>query len=342
MLVRTWWSLYSLEQMLSTTTGRPSIVVDSNCSVPLPVPVYDGSLPDYVEMSYKWGSGSKTDGSGPSKVSSVPNVTAEHSTTPTGITTFSTNHGSFFRAACQLSIISKSILTSLYSVETMIKPPEEMHQEVSQLEDRLEKCVVSLPADLNFREPTSISADTFARERMLLAFQFSNAKMLLARPYLTGRRQPWGDAEGAKFAKRMANDCVKTAQITINLLSDEKRFDLIYDQGPWWCIINHLMQAISVLLLGLSFPETISHDSLALIECVKKAIRWLKATDDSTFNRAYHVALNSLQSVARRYSVDTSDLWTMNMMMPAWEELPRGFEMGMFCGLPMLFRSPYG
>jgi hypothetical protein len=35
-LVRMWWSLYTLDRQLSIITGRPSVMVDSNCSVTLP------------------------------------------------------------------------------------------------------------------------------------------------------------------------------------------------------------------------------------------------------------------------------------------------------------------
>jgi hypothetical protein len=36
-LARTWWSLYSLEQTLSTITGRPSMTIDAFDSIPLPI-----------------------------------------------------------------------------------------------------------------------------------------------------------------------------------------------------------------------------------------------------------------------------------------------------------------
>lgn len=35
---RVWWSLYTIEHILSVTTGRPSCIVESTCTTPLPVP----------------------------------------------------------------------------------------------------------------------------------------------------------------------------------------------------------------------------------------------------------------------------------------------------------------
>ncbi|KAJ5997847.1 hypothetical protein N7522_009507 [Penicillium canescens] len=39
---RVWWSLYTLEHLLTVMTGRPSCVIDSSCTTPMPVP-YDES-----------------------------------------------------------------------------------------------------------------------------------------------------------------------------------------------------------------------------------------------------------------------------------------------------------
>ena len=36
MLLRTWWSLHSIECLVSSITGRPSIISNSDCTVPLP------------------------------------------------------------------------------------------------------------------------------------------------------------------------------------------------------------------------------------------------------------------------------------------------------------------
>ena len=53
MLVRTWWSLCSLEQTLITITGRPSITVDFYCSVPLQSPVTEEQIWDEIRTEYR-------------------------------------------------------------------------------------------------------------------------------------------------------------------------------------------------------------------------------------------------------------------------------------------------
>jgi hypothetical protein len=325
MLVRTWWSLYSLERTLSIITGRPSSIVDSCCSVPLPNPCAEEGISDNLEATFHLRQSDLV----PSPMNPV------HLTFPTslgyafdppsnhsGLGTPEANSGSYFRAAVQLSIITQHILTSLYSAGTTIGPPEEVQHEVYLLRQRMEQWIVSLPTEFNFQEPVDTSRRTFPRERMSLGFQLCSARILLTRPSLTGRRQSRRDSREANLVSRMATDCVQSAKTIINLLPVEGRSDELYDEGPWWCLTHHVMQAVSVFLLALSYPYTTTHSSESLIEDTKTAIRWLQAVEDPVAKRAHQVALHSLEPVARRYMVDTSDIWmaSTDEMMPVPDE----------------------
>lgn len=308
-LVRTWWSLYSLERTLSIVTGRPSIIVDSCCSVPLPMPVPEENISDDVEAVYRMRKGSATTLFAANTYSISSSVIIEHPQTPVGLGTADANSGSYFRAVVQLSIITQNILTSLYSAGTMVRPPGEVQQDMAQLGQRLDQWLALLPVEFNFQEPHNRSNDKFIRERLLLGLQLSSARMLLTRPCLSGRRQTWRECNEASFASRMANNCVEAAKTTVAFLPDEPRPDLLYDHGPWWCLTHHIMQAISVFLLGLSHPSSTSQDSMTLVHYLKKAIRWLQNMQDPVAERAQSVALRIFESVARRYSLDVSDLW---------------------------------
>ena len=230
-----------------------------------------------------------------------------------GLITMEANSGSYFQAAIQLSIITQSIMTSLYSAGTMIRSQTELQQDMTQLGLRLDMWFNSLPSEFNSQRPPSVSSEPFVRERILLAFQLCSAKMLLTRPCLTGRRSSWREANEISFTSRMANACLDAAITIVNFLPDEPRSDLIPEQGPWWCITHHVMQAVSVLLLALSYSTTTSHDPSSLIQSTKKAVCWLRNMQDPVAERAFHVALNLLDGVAGRYGVDVSDLWNMGI-----------------------------
>ncbi|KAF1829453.1 hypothetical protein BDW02DRAFT_509885 [Decorospora gaudefroyi] len=316
-LVQTWWSLYSLERTLSIITGRPSIVVDSCCSVPLPMAVPEEDISEEVEAAYRIHAANVSMSHSISPTSSVSfNVGANPPLTPVGLGTKGAKSASYFRAVVQLSIISQSILTSLYSAGTMIRSAVEIQQDTALLSQRLDEWVSSLPAEFRLEVPCWDPNNLFARERTLLRFQLCSARILLTRPCLTVRRQPWKEASDASFSRRMADSCIEAAKTIVASLPDEPCPGLC-EEGPWWCIVHHMMQSISVFLLALSYPFSTSEDVTRMVQCVRKIIRWLQVMKGPVAERAHRVALNCFQTVARRYSIDVSDLWGRATEAPA-------------------------
>ncbi|KAJ4994504.1 C6 transcription factor [Stagonosporopsis vannaccii] len=319
-LVRTWWSLYSLERTLSIITGRPSIIVDSCCSVPLPMPVIEEQISDRTEATFR-----RRMGSTPGLVSTSRGWSSgsiDSPRTPVGLGTTEANSGSYFRAAVQLSIITQSILTSLYTASTIIRSPAENQHEMAQLSQRLDQWVLALPRELNFQDPGNGASMMFSRERILLGFQLCSARMLLGRPCLNHRRQAWREGSEATFARRMGNSCIEAAKTVVDFLPEEPNAQFIYDQGPWWCIVHHLMQAVSVVLLGLSYPASTSEDSVLLMHYVKKVVRWLSVMQDPVAERAYQVAVSTFESVSRRHTVSVAGMWKAEPVHAAGVHLP--------------------
>jgi hypothetical protein len=218
------------------------------------------------------------------------------------------NSDSYFRAVVQLSIITQNILTSLYSAGTMIRSPNDIQQDASLLSQRLDQWTSSLPQEIRPDEPLGKPHDVSGRERMLLRFQLCSARILLTRPCLTARRQQWKDVNDASFSRRMADSCIEAARTIVASLPDEYSPQL-YEQCPWWCLVHHIMQAISVCLLGLSHPTSTSCEAAMMIHCVRTATRWLQMMKGPVAERAHRIALNCFESLARRYAVDISDLW---------------------------------
>ncbi|RMZ71279.1 c6 transcription factor [Pyrenophora seminiperda CCB06] len=215
---------------------------------------------------------------------------------------------SYFRAVVQLSIVTQDVLTSLYSAGTMIRSPDDIQRDIALLDQRLDQWASSLPPEFRLHEPSREPSDAFERERTLLRFQLLSAQILLTRPCLTVRRQSWKDATDVNFSRRMADKCVGAATNIVASLPEEGYMQL-YEHTPWWCLIHHMMQAISVFLLALSYPSSTSYDSTMMIHCVRKTIRWLQTMKGPVAERAHRVAFNCFESVARRHAVDISDLW---------------------------------
>ncbi|KAF2131108.1 hypothetical protein P153DRAFT_211176 [Dothidotthia symphoricarpi CBS 119687] len=312
--VRTWWSLYSLERTLSIVTGRPSIIVDSCCSVPWPIAVPE----EQMSAIHRMRTGSTTTLSSPTEA----HAGTEPFRAPASLGSARADSGSYFKAAIQLSNITQSILTSLYSAGTMIRSPGEIQLDMAQLGVRLDQWVAALPAEFNFQMTPNSTSMTFFRERMLLGFQLCSARMLLTRPCLGGRRHTRKDEHEASSTRRIATSCIDAAKTVIDFLPDDPNPLFIYDQGPWWCIVHHMMQALSVFLLGLSSASPTSNGNLVLVHYVKKTVRWLRSMPDPVAGRAYSVALRSSEGIIRRLSLDFSDLWIEDAMMVRRREEP--------------------
>lgn len=328
-LVRTWWSLYSLERTLSIITGRPSVNCDSCCSVPMPMPM---AIPEWLSNDAEpivcHGQDSKAFFSTRSTTELSSDESLDHHRTSTSVNTTGANSGSYFKATVQLATITQRILVSLYSVSTTMRSPEELQQNTHQLAKRLDQWVASLPTVFNYDEPPSMSRQDFVRERMLLGFQLCSARILLGRPSLTNLEQSWTNNHKPSFAGDMANSCIESAKGIIDFLPDNPQLDCWYDKGPWWCIVHHMMQAISILLLGLSHPTVRSHDTVSLMQYIKKALCWLQSMPDPVAQRAYRIAFDLFANVSKRHARDVPGNCSTDVSrsMPTRQEMHRAFS----------------
>jgi hypothetical protein len=111
------------------------------------------------------------------------------------------------------------------------------------------------------------------------------------------------------FIRRMANICVDAAKTMTDLLPAQPHALFVYQNGPWWSIVHNMMQAFLVFLLELSYYPLIQQGTAELSKYAKKLVRWLRAMQDPLAERAYQIALNTLDAVASRLAIDISDLW---------------------------------
>jgi len=337
-LVRIWWSLYYLERQLSIITGRPSVIVDSCCSVPLPIPFSEQQIADDIDLVNRLRRASSA--SAVSSLTVSPAMPGELPRTPPGLAIPEANSGSYFKAAVEMGIITQSILSSLYSARTMIRSPEELQHDTQQLTQRLDNWVTKLPADLNFyihRSWIGQSESVFSRERMLLAFQFCSARILLTRPSLSSLGQAARDTKDGS-SRALASACIEAAKLEIDLLPDHPDPSFVYEYGPWWTIVHNLMQALAVLLLSLSYSSAVLQDNIVIASYCTKIIRWLRSLNNPIAERATRVALSCFELVAHRLSLDISGLLVDHSM--AYSSPERGVHMdGVYTGIPPMVTS---
>lgn len=307
-LIRVWWSLYQLERQISIMTGRPSIIVDLYCSVPLPAPFFEQQTLDegHVLNAFRRSSTASVVSPG----TTLHQFSGSRSMSSSISGARESDSGGHFKAAVQLCVITQSILVTLYTAGTKIRSPDDLQQDIVQLDQRLDDWLARLPAEFNFQiyPPGSTTSQTQTqRERTLLTFQFYSAKILLTRPCLRGLEGNGGGAQDAMaqvdFTRRMADICVDTAKAVVDMLPNQPQPRFIYEYGPWWTIVHNLMQALAVLLLALSYSAGVQQDDLVLAGYCKKIILWLRSMESSLAIRACVIAVNCYELVANRLSL---------------------------------------
>jgi hypothetical protein len=105
MLLRTWWSLHSIECLVSSITGRPPIISNSDCTVPLPA----ASLDDEPASKRR-----------PSTLS------RSHETSQT---CSSTGSDEYLVSTIKLELLTQKLLTSLYAPRTASRSWQVGHHE---------------------------------------------------------------------------------------------------------------------------------------------------------------------------------------------------------------------
>ncbi|KAF2873127.1 fungal-specific transcription factor domain-containing protein [Massariosphaeria phaeospora] len=286
-LVHVWWSIYSLERLLGAMNGRPSIIVDSCCSVPLPLSFADEQFLNEAEIV--WARQLTPPLISPSASSSTGGIP-----TPTFTGEAEASSGAYFKAVVQLGTITQNILSLLYSTRTIVHSAGELGDNIRQLENRLDCWAASLPPE--FVVGHQIPGNGFFRESTLLAFSLCSARILLTRPCISGLRAREGYPNGpSPFMRRMATMCIDAAKTATGLLPDVPNPVFIYQWGPWWSIVHNIMQAFSVFLLGMLY--SVSDETQALLQHVYKLVSWLNAMQNPLARRAYLIALRTLHFV---------------------------------------------
>ena len=102
----------------------------------------------------------------------------------------------------------------------------------------------------------------------------------------------------------MRNSYIEAARRVVYFLPNKPSLPFIYDQGPWWCIVHHSMQAVSALLLELSYACFKSQNGMILIQCTRKVCRWLQSMHDPMAQRAWHVVENLIPALAKQWPLD--------------------------------------
>lgn len=124
----------------------------------------------------------------------------------------------------------------------------------------------------------------------------------------------------AEFNTCIAATCIQAAEDMTMLLPDDLVEGYIYEQGPWWCIVHYIMQAVAVFLLKITYPGsyTSPKNRTDILRCIKKLLRWLECSipANKVAARAVAVVLDILKHPPAQVQADFADILADDINVP--------------------------
>ncbi|KAJ5300463.1 sugar transporter [Penicillium atrosanguineum] len=267
---RLWWSIYSLEHLLTSMHGRASGVGESLCSVPAPIPIEEEYFeqPDVQRLFHDHQAREAQ------LRATLFDTQNNHSSQPNSSTWISQcvpSSSLFFYYLVDLALISQSVLNKVYSIEGVREGTSQTEYRLQKFSTLMDRWLAKLPSNYQFTIPSSgpwhlnhpkldDTSAPYVRECICLAMSYYSSRITLCRPCLSHTQSHNSSESGSNLRSDMATQCLQAACALISILPESQDISWLARVTPWWSILHFLMQATTALLLGLS-SASVSHSS---------------------------------------------------------------------------------
>ncbi|KAH8705682.1 fungal-specific transcription factor domain-containing protein [Talaromyces proteolyticus] len=320
---RVWWSLYTLEHVLCTMTGRPTCISGDVCLAPLPLPFDedDFHLPNVSALlsnpvlrqqcitSLTTGLFSCIKQSAMYSPASIPCQTAKDYGARFGsriLESITPNSSLCFLYLTSLTSITQDIISRLYVSHA--RKPNLDENTITNGAAQVDIWLSNLPGEFNFTiEQTS---QVFSKQRLHLACQFYTTRIYLSYPCLFLADRTKQHSTGS-FHNRIAILCVESARHVLELILKQPNASEINVLSPWWCLLHVMVQATTVLLQELFFHAVhMPHEIAKIFKLTKKAIHWLlrMSNESSACHRAWELCDACMRHIAPHIGVEVDSL----------------------------------
>ncbi|KAL5334877.1 fungal-specific transcription factor domain-containing protein [Aspergillus crustosus] len=332
---RLWWSIFLLEHLLTSITGRISGCGEGLSAVLLPIPFEEEGnnlgLSEIFRNEALQSSGLQ-----------LSLYQDEEQATSAGawLAKCEPSATLMFHCVVDLIIIAQAVINSVYSIQGL-------RETSTQLESRLQKHSRSMdmwlrkvplfyrftvsPDNDHYHIPTNAS---HLRERSTLAIYYYSARITLCRPCLSHTPSSLDKANDpssrSSFRAMMTLRCLRSSCSLLSILPDIPDTIWLTTIAPWWTILHFIMQATTALLIGLSVRPAASSDLNTdkstnipnlnrdnMVSEVTKALRWLHhlASANTAARRAFILCNKFLQRMGPELGFDMGAI-------PSQETLP--------------------
>ncbi|KAF5852443.1 hypothetical protein GGP41_007844 [Bipolaris sorokiniana] len=320
-LVRTWWSLHSIESQLCALIGRPCIIPNNECTVPLPQVLPVEQSINNVLPRIRDPTGIRRENITLSELSRLDISTRRVLETDM--------HVSFLQARVKLAVIMQKALSKLYLPRASMVPWQQTQKEITSLTREIDEWVAeALPEGLG---PVDFIQEHRAQcEPLLLRFHYHSARLVISRPSLCRleRRIKAQSDASATFDKNTAKTCIHAAQEITRLFPDQPDLMFIYQRSPWWCTVHYIMQAIAAFLLEMSSETGTTQEGEELSKSIDKLVRWLwsMGPGNPVAKRAYEVVMDIIRTRVPRVRTEKSDIFAEEQARPSYSYVAATFN----------------
>ncbi|OKP14580.1 hypothetical protein PENSUB_13932 [Penicillium subrubescens] len=271
---RLWWSIYSLEYLLTSMHGRASCIGEGLCSVPPPLP-FEEELFEQPDIARLLQDRSLREAQLRPTLFETP---TQLQSGPTWVADCKPCSALFFYHLTDLALITQAVLNKIYSIEGIREGSSVTEYRLQKYTLRMDRWLAKVPPPYQFTVPDAgpwhlnhaqLDDQTapFARERVCLAMNYYSARVILCRPCLSQTHSPQQPSSSsatttppapdanhrAKLRTDMATDCLQAACSLISILPENPDIAWFVRITPWWSVLHFIMQATTALLLALSF-----------------------------------------------------------------------------------------
>ncbi|BCS29693.1 Zn(II)2Cys6 transcription factor [Aspergillus puulaauensis] len=338
--VRIWWSIFALEHVLSSMTGRTPCVNYQSMSVYLPLP-YDEAqfqLPEVEELL-------KNAASRERRLRwTIHASNTELNARDQWLRTIGSSQSLYFFHLVDLSVIMHAATNVVYRVTATT---DRFRSKIPFYRGKLQSWLSSLQPAFAFTTYNdddarkNVACD--CREQVGLAIAYYSSQIILNRPCLTHPDFKNGTnirIPRTRFEEDTAKSCVHFALALLSVLPDKPDIKWISNMVPWWILLHSIMRALTVLLIQLSISlvpvmttygeqkreENEGEGIEAVRDASKKALLWLHsmASQDSSSKRAFHICQRLFYLVAPAKALDSKD--APSAVLLAGEEASSGLQ----------------
>ncbi|CEL04975.1 hypothetical protein ASPCAL06097 [Aspergillus calidoustus] len=318
--IRLWWSIFAIEHILSSMTGRSPCVDHHAISAFPPIPFCEAHfgepeaeklLSDALlrEERLSW---------------AIYASDADLESRSQWLKGIEPTPALFFFHFVDLLIITHAAVKAIY---TLSKDRDTGQAEIPLYQKRLQTWLAHLQQPFAFTDQETVpEVARDSREQVSLAMAYYSAQIILSRPCLT--RPDMREGTNIRFPRsRFGNDtaktCVHSAVALISILPDDPDTRWLLRMTPWWCVLHFIMQAETVLLIQLAIGQVpveddghgkrrhrgglYTHaDPGAVLQGAKKGVRWLHAmsNQDASAARAFRITERFLRRIAAAKGLD--------------------------------------